>query len=162
MFILDTNVLSTFRKQAPHPVVAQWVARTGWKGITTTVVTITEIQRGIERARAQHPGVAADAERWLDGLLAAGMPQILPMGVTASRVLGRMFEAPAVRNFTLTDRQAKTQATGADLAIAAIAKEAGAAVATANIGHFLQISALFPLPGLFDPFGQAWHIQREA
>ena len=159
MFLLDTSVLSAFRKRAPHPVAARWVARAGWAAIATTVVTVTEVQRGIERARVQHPAVAGEAEAWLDGLLAVGAPQILPLDTAASRVLGRMHEAPPLRRFTITDRQAKTQGTGADLAIAAIAIAAGATVATANVGHFLQINAVFPLPGLFDPFAQAWHVQ---
>lgn len=162
MFLLDTNILSLFRKQAPHPVAARWVAQTGWDGIATTVVTITELQRGIERARAQHPAVALDAERWLDGLLAVGAPQVLPLGVAAARLLGRMYEVPELRHFVVTGRQARSQATGADLAIAAIALGAGAMVATANVGHFLQISAVFPLPGLFDPLTQTWHVHPAA
>lgn len=158
MFVLDTNVVSTFRKATPHPAVTPWIAQTGWQAIATTVITIIELQRGVERARVQHPYVADNVERWLTGLLAAGTPQVLPMGVMAARLLARMHETPALRHFVLTDPQAKEQATGADLAIAAIAITAGAAVATGNAKHFLQINAWFPLPGLFDPMAQAWHV----
>jgi len=160
------QALSLFRKQAPHPVAARWMAQTGWDGIATTVVTVTELQRGIERARAQHPTVALDAEGWLDGLLAVGAPQVLPLGFAAARLLGRMYEVPELRHSVVTGRQARSQATGADLAIAApataIAIGAGAMVATANVGHFLQISAAFPLPGLFDPLTQTWHVHPAA
>lgn len=162
MFLLDTNILSLFRKRTPHPVAARWVAQTGWDGIATTVVTITELQRGIERARTHHPAVALDAGTWLDGLLAVGAPQVLPLGVAAARLLGRMYEVPELRHFVVTGRQARSQATGADLAIAAIAIGAGAMVATANVGHFLQISGVFPLPGLFDPLTQTWHVRPAA
>ena len=112
IFILDTNVLSTFRKKKPHPAVARWVAQAGWEEIATTVVTVTEIQRGIERARTQHPAVADEAERWLTGLLAVGKPQVLPMDVQAARLLGRMYETPALRHVVMTDPKAKDPATG--------------------------------------------------
>jgi predicted nucleic acid-binding protein len=162
IFILDTNVLSTFRKKKPHPAVVRWVARAGWDEIATTVVTVTEIQRGIERARAQHPGAANDAERWLTGMLAVGEPQVLPMNVQAARLLGRMYETPALRHFVMTDPKAKDPATGSDVAIAAIAIAANATVATNNIRHFLQINDVFPLFGLFDPLNQTWHVRPMA
>jgi predicted nucleic acid-binding protein len=95
-------------------------------------VTVTEIQRGIERARAQHPAAAEDAERWLTGMLAVGEPQVVPMNVQAARLLGRMYETPALRHFVVTDPKAKDPATGSDLAIAAIAIAEKATVATNN------------------------------
>lgn len=158
-FILDTNILSMFRKKKPSPSVANWVAQTGWDEIATTVVTVMEIQRGVERARLQHPAIAKEAEEWLNGLLAAGEPQVISMDVEASRLLARMYETPAFRHFIITAPQAKNQATGADLAIAAIAIAAGATVATNNVGHFLRINDEFRLPGLFDPLSLAWHVR---
>lgn len=35
-------------------------------------------------------------------------------------------------------------------------------VATANVGQFLQIGAVFPLPGLFDLLTQTWHVRPAA
>jgi predicted nucleic acid-binding protein len=160
-FILDTNVLSTFQKKKPHPAVLRWMARIGWGEIATTVVTVTEIQRGIERARAHHPAAADQTEEWLTGMLAAGEPQIFPMNVEAARLLARMYETPALRHFVITDPKAKDQATGSDLATAAIAISVNAIIATNNVKHFLQIHAAFKLPGLFDPFNQSWHVQPE-
>lgn len=159
IFILDTNILSTFRKSKPHPSILRWVAANDWKDLATTVVTVTEIQRGVERARGQHPTVARHVEAWLIGMLAVGEPQVLPLDFEAARVLGRMYEHPALRHFIVTDPQAREQATGADLAIAAIAIAVNATVATHNVGHFLQINAVFPLPGLFDPLDQTWHVR---
>ncbi len=159
MFILDTNILSTFRKRKPHPAIARWAAEVSRDDIATTVVTITEIQRGIERARSQHPATAHEAEAWLNGMLAVGEPQVLPMNVDAARLLGRMYESPSLRHFIITDPQAKNQATGADLAIAAIAITVDASVVTNNVKHYLQIHAVFPLHGLFDPTSQIWHIE---
>ena len=130
----------------------------GWRDVTATVVTIAEMQCGVERTRKQHPDVAAAIDRWIDKMLADGEPQILPMGVSASRPLGKMYETPSLRHFIVTDPTAKDAATGADLAIAAIAIAAGGVVATSNVGHFLEVHNAFPLPGLFNPVDSQWHV----
>jgi predicted nucleic acid-binding protein len=161
-YIFDTNVLSTFRKTNPNPEVARWLARIGWDEIATTIVTVMEIQRGIERTRTQHPGTAEAIEAWLAGMLAVGRPRVVGMTVEAARLLGRMYETPGLRDFIVTDRQANAQATGADLSIAAIAITVGATIVTGNTRHFLQINSLFPLPALFDPFTQSWHLQQDS
>jgi predicted nucleic acid-binding protein len=92
-------------------------------------------------------------------MLAVGEPRVLPMNVDAARLIGRMYETPSLRHFIITDPRAKHQATGADLAIAAIAIVCGATVATNNVRHFLQIDAVFPLFGLFNPFDQSWQVR---
>ena len=126
------------------------------------MVTIAEIQCGAERARRNDPKVAEDIDGWVDGMLADGEPQILPLSVSASRLLGKMYETPSLRHFIASDPAAKDAATGADLAIAAIAIAAGGVVATNNVGPFRQIHNQFPLPGLFDPFNNAWYVQPNA
>jgi len=162
MFILDTSVLSTFLKKKPHPGVVRWMNHIDEEEIVTTVATVTEIQRGIERARTQHPTRADDLEKWLIEMLSTGSSRVFPMNAEAARLIGRMYETAALRHFIITNPQAKDQATGADLAIAAIAITANATVATNNVRHFLQIHAAFPLPGLFDPLDQTWHVQPRA
>jgi hypothetical protein len=158
-FVLDTDVLSTFRKRKPHPGIAAWAGRVEAEDLTTTVVTVTEIQRGIERMRPHHPQEAADAEAWLDGMIAAADTLVLPLDSMAARLLGRMYETPALRHFIITDPAAKAQATGADLAIAAIAIAAEAVLATVNTRHFLQIHQAFSLPGLFNPASGEWAVE---
>ncbi|MSP02762.1 MAG: PIN domain-containing protein [Acetobacteraceae bacterium] len=158
MFVLDTNIISDLRKKRPHPAVAEWIAETGWRELRMTVVSVTEIQRGIERTRAPDPSLARNLERWLDGMLAVGEPAVLEMGVAAARLLARMYETPALRHFVVTDPRARDPATGADLSIAAIAIAAGGVVATGNVRHFRQIDAVFPLPGLFNPFDRTWPV----
>jgi hypothetical protein len=159
IYVLDTNILSTFRRKKPHPAIAEWVSRIGWRDLTVSVVTIAEIQCGAERTRKQHPDVAAAIDLWLERMLADGEPQILPMGVYASRLLGKMYETPSLRRFIITDPTSKNAASGADLAIAAIAIAEGAVVVTNNVADFLEIHAEFRLPGLFDPINNEWHVQ---
>jgi hypothetical protein len=74
MFILDTNVISDLRRKRPHPAVKQWIMETGWENLSMTVVSVTEIQRGIERIRPSDPALARSLDAWLDGMLAVGEP----------------------------------------------------------------------------------------
>jgi predicted nucleic acid-binding protein len=159
IFILDTNVVSETPRKRMHPPVAQWIEESEPEGLATTVVTIHEIQRGVERTRRSSPLDAAMIEAWLDGSLATGSPIVLPMNLDAWRLLGKMYETPALRHFLVTDPRGKVPATAADLAIASIAISAGHAIATRDIGHFKQIHACFPLPSLFDPFDRTWHVE---
>jgi predicted nucleic acid-binding protein len=161
MFVLDTDVVSNLRKQKPHPALAAWLARTTAEQLFSTTVTVTEIQVGIERARREAPEVAAEVERWLEGMLRDGFPQFAASDVTASRLLGRMIETPSLRAFLASPPNARKPKTGADLAIAAIAITRGFIVVTGNIGDFSRIHGAFPLPGLYDPFQDAWHVRPE-
>jgi hypothetical protein len=69
-----------------------------------------------------------------------------------------MYEAPSLRHFVVTDPNARNAATGADLAVAAIAIAEGRVLATDNIGHLLEIHDVIPLPGLFNPLDGEWHV----
>jgi predicted nucleic acid-binding protein len=161
-FLLDTNIISNLRRKRPHPTLARWIARTEWRDLKTTVVTVTEIQCGIERVRTQNDTLAHEIEGWLEALLAASELNILNMDVAASRLLGKMHETPELRHFITTHPSAREQATGADLAIAAISITANCVVATDNTRHFLQIDKAFPLPGVFNPIDQTWHVEPRA
>ncbi|MDT8312739.1 MULTISPECIES: PIN domain-containing protein [Roseomonas] len=159
-YVLDTNILSPFRKKKRPPSLTRWVAAIGWQDLATTVVTIAEIQCGAERARKNGAvDVAADIDGWLDQMLADGGLQILPMGIHAARLLGKMYETPSLRDFTVADPQAKNAATGADLAVAAIAIAEGGVVVTDNVAHFVRIHNEFQLPGLFNPLDGEWHVR---
>ena len=156
MFIIDTDVLSNLRKAKPHPVARAWLERTDPDALTTSVVTIMEIQCGIERQRPANPDYAGATQAWLDRLLETAAFQVHPLEVKAALLLGRMHATPALRNFTVSDPRRKQPRTAADLAIAAIAIAQGAVVATGNHAHFEMIDACFPLPGLYNPFLDLW------
>lgn len=158
MFVLDTDIVSNLRRKRPHPAVKQWIMETGWENLNMTVVSVTEIQRGIERTRGPDPALARNLEAWLDGMLVVGEPMVLDMGMRAARLLARMYATPGLRHFVVTDPNAREQATGADLSIAAIAIATGSVVASGNVRHFRQINEVFPLAGLFNPFDQTWPV----
>jgi predicted nucleic acid-binding protein len=92
LFVLDTDVVSNLRKAKQHPQLRAWIERTDPSGIGTTVVTITEIQCGIERQRMSDVARAHGTQAWLNGadrrlLQAAGplQPVHRDMGSSAGR-----------------------------------------------------------------------------
>jgi len=156
MFLLDTDILSNFRKAKPHPNLAAWIDTIGWVEIGTTVISLMEIQIGIERVRRSGPAIAAAVEEWLNGLLHAGRMQILPLDTDAAILLGKMYEHAALQNLLQPSPGSKQPKTGADLAIAAIAISAGAVIVSNNERDFLAIHQHFPLPALYNPFENRW------
>jgi toxin FitB len=159
VFILDTDVVSNLRKKKPHPHLLDWMDEIGWQDLATSVLTIMEIQSGIERARRSDSSIADNVQQWLAGLLKVGKPQVLPLDAEAAILLGKMNETPPLRNFLLQGPASKKIKTGADLAIASIAIDHSAMVATGNGSDFLAINQHFQLPGLYDPFEGKWLVK---
>ncbi len=151
-FLLDTDVLSQSAKKRPHPRVAGWMYGLGASDAATSVVSIAEIECGIERQRQSGGANTGALLGWLETLLGVNGPAVWPVCTDAARLLGRMHTTPALRHFVTTAPGQTQGATGADLAIAAIAIVRRATIATRNVLHFRQIHACFPLPGLYNPF----------
>ena len=70
MFLIDTDVLSTLRKRKRHPEIAQWVEKQRSADLYLSVVSVGEIERGIERQQRRDPVHAHALAAWLDSLLA--------------------------------------------------------------------------------------------
>ncbi len=143
MYLVDTNVLSAGapQKTVSHPQLATWMDRNSHL-LFLSVVTIAEVESGIEKLRRQK---AVDrAQRlagWLETVLHLYAARILPLDISASRVLGRLSD----------QARAEGHAPGfADLAIAATAQDRGCTVLTRNLRHFapIGVAALDPFEGL--------------
>ena len=132
-FLLDTVVLSELRKAKPSRKVVQWFKAQKTESLFISVVSIGEIERGIERARTADAEFAADLEQWLETLLSVYADRLLPVSANAARLWGRL--------------SAKLGHDGADLLIAATALSHGATVVTRNVKHFVPTGAL-----VFNPF----------
>ena len=65
MYLLDTNVVSELRKRKPHQGVVEWIQRAAEESLFLSVVSVGEIQAGIEIMREQDPQKAAEIEAWL-------------------------------------------------------------------------------------------------
>ena len=121
-FLLDTVVLSELRRAKPSRKVVQWIKAQKAESLFISVVSIGEIERGIERARKSDAEFAAELEHWLETLLNLYADRLLPVSANAARLWGRL--------------SAKLGHDGADLLIAATALSHGATVVTRNVKHF--------------------------
>lgn len=121
MYLLDTNVVSELRKPKPHGAVTAWLEQVDDAHLYVSVVTIGEIQAGVELTREQDADKAAEIEAWLE--LVAGAFNVLPMDATTLRTWAKLMHR---RSETLIE----------DAMIAATARQHGLTVVTRNIGDF--------------------------
>ena len=82
-YLLDTNVISELRKRKPHGAVLSWVKNVPEKALYVSVVTLGEIQAGIEITRERDREKAEEIERWLDDV--AGSWNVLNIDAAAAR-----------------------------------------------------------------------------
>ena len=65
MYLLDTNIVSELRRARPHGAVLAWFGSTTDEDLHLSVVTVGEIQAGIEITRERDEDKAAEIEDWL-------------------------------------------------------------------------------------------------
>jgi predicted nucleic acid-binding protein len=123
-YLLDTNVVSEFRRRRPHGAVVAWLSHREESQLFLSAVTMGELQAGIDRTRDQYPAKADEIERWVDEL--AVSYQILPMDTQCFREWGRLMEG-------------KPDGLLEDAMIAATARVHGLIVATRNERDFSQL-----------------------
>jgi predicted nucleic acid-binding protein len=140
MFLLDTVVLSELRKRQEqrNRNVAAWIAKVRSEDFFISVVTIGEIERGIERQREINPSFGDDLAVWLDIILRNYEGRILPVTVAVARRWGRLSNLIGNK--------------GLDLAVAATALEHGLIVATRNVSDFTPTGV-----SVINPFDQPPH-----
>ena len=122
MILLDTVVLSELRKHRPAPGLLDWLAGVRDDELFLSVVSIGEIERGIEKKRETEPAFADALTRWQERLLHAYGDRILSVTPAVARRWGVL--------------SARLGHDGADLLIAATALTHGLKVATRNVRHF--------------------------
>jgi predicted nucleic acid-binding protein len=122
VYLLDTDVLSELRKPKRDPGVAKWFDAVPDSELHVSMITLVEIERGIERQRKPNPAFAKDLEEWLERTLRGFDERILPLTINIARRWGRL--AAQIGNKEL------------DIAIAATALEHGLMVVTGNTSHF--------------------------
>jgi len=133
MYLLDTNVVSELRRPRPLGAVLAWLEGVNDDQLHLSVVTLAEIQAGIEITREQDHAKAIEIEAWLD--LVSNSYNVLPMDGATFRCWARLMH-----------RQSDTLYE--DAMIAATAQVNNLTVVTRNVVDFEPFGV-----ALFNPFG---------
>ena len=133
MIVLDTNVVSELMKPAPDTAVRDWLKQLGDRPLSTTAVTISEIEFGLRRLPdgRRRQALSANFETFLDALT------VLVLDEPAAREAGRLRALREAAGLPLQP---------SDMLIAGIASAAGAALATRNVRDFegLRLEVIDP------------------
>jgi toxin FitB len=121
-FLLDTVIVSELRKRRPDGGVLRWIGKQKDDQLFISVVTLGEIERGIEKRRKNDPDFADELLAWVESLIRFYSDRVIPVSPVIARRWGRL--------------SAQLGHDGADLLIAATAQEHGLAVVTRNTSHF--------------------------
>lgn len=125
MYLLDTNVVSEFRRRRPHPTVAAWVESLPNEHMHVSAVTLGELQAGVEVTRERDPDKAAEIETWIDEV--ADLYNILPVDTPVCRLWAKLMHHQRPDLIP-------------DALIAATAIVHGLTVATRNVRDFRDLS----------------------
>lgn len=89
-YLLDTNVISEFRKPRADPRVLAWFASVPQGALHLSVLTLGEIARGIERLRRHDLNQAHVYATWLAELRRDFTGRIMPITAPIAEVWGAM------------------------------------------------------------------------
>jgi toxin FitB len=126
MWLLDTMVISELRNRNPDPNVMAWLSSTPENKLYLSVVTISEIQRGIALQRIKDAQFAVRLQSWLDKLMKNYGDRVLPVTPEIACRWGEL--------------TASVGHDGADVLIAATALHHGLVVVTRNDRHYAPFS----------------------
>ena len=140
-YLLDTSVISMLapgREEQLSTPIADWL-RSHDALIFIPCIAVAALAQGISKLRGAGGATRADRlDQWLDALISGYGDRILTLDAVGARLAGRLSdEATAIGR----------HAGFADVAIAALAKNAGHLLLTRNLKHFeaLGLECLDPM-----------------
>ena len=90
MILLDTVVLSELRKTRPNAGVVSYLKFQAPETVFLSVMTIGEIEAGIQKQRIVAPEFAEELSQWLTLMELQFAPFILPVTPTIAKLWGRL------------------------------------------------------------------------
>jgi predicted nucleic acid-binding protein len=89
-YLLDTNIVSEFRRKAPDEAAMAWVETVSSYDLFLSVLTVGEIRQGIERLAVRDPGQAAILDEWNHRLVIDYLDRIVPVTLEVAELWGRL------------------------------------------------------------------------
>ena len=90
MMLLDTMVLSELRKTAPNAGVVSFIEAQAADALFLSVLTVGEIEAGIEKQRTAAPEFAEELNQWLTVMELQFAQCILPVTPAIAKLWGRL------------------------------------------------------------------------
>ena len=144
-YLLDTSVVSVLapgRESFVPTALAEWL-QAHHKELYLPSIAIAEMAQGIGKLRRAGGADRAERlDRWLDGLLATYADRILPLDAQAARLAGQISDTAIAKG---------CHPGFADVAIAALAQNAGLLLLTCNLKHFQPLGVVCADPLLTLP-----------
>ena len=143
-YLLDTSVVSALapgREAYLSPGFVDWLQAHSTQ-LFLPAIAVAELAQGIAKLRRSGGMERAQRlDRWLDGLMAGYGDRILPLDAQAARLAGHISDAAVAQGH---------HPGFADVAIAALAKNAALLLLTRNLKHFqpLGVNCMDPLAQL--------------
>ena len=140
-YLLDTSVVSILapgREDLMPARLRLWL-QAHHEQLFLPCIAVAEMAQGIGKLRRAGGAKRADRlDQWLDGLLAAYQDRILPLDALAARLAGKISDAAIAQG---------SHPGFPDVAIAALAQNAGLLLLTCNLKHFqpLGVACADPL-----------------
>lgn len=127
MYLLDTMVISEMTKRQRNQDVERWLRRHQSDAHYLSVVTVGEIQRGIELLDQRDRERASTLRRWLEQVLNQFHGRLIAVDLAIARQWGQL--------------TAQVGHAGTDVMIAATALQRNLTVVTRNVSHYLPTGA---------------------
>lgn len=89
-YLLDTNVVSEFRKKAPDVGAAGWLDSVRSSQLYLSVLVVGEISQGVERLATRDPKQAAAIDDWRQRLVQGYSDRIVPVSLEVAETWGRL------------------------------------------------------------------------
>ncbi|MGO7200759.1 type II toxin-antitoxin system VapC family toxin [Rhizobium ruizarguesonis] len=164
--LVDTNILSNAYLPDPPTWIWEWLRSLPSGSLAVSWITIYETEYGIRSVQRHNPRKALELLTWFEQFLDRRF--ISPeMDITAARILGQMAAHPPLRRFFWTEERKNKDGQplkperlnlGCDPMLAAMAISHNLPIATTNPRDFTDIHSHFPIPGVYDPSMDIWHV----
>lgn len=90
-FLIDTNVISEARKKTGNSFVKAWLKRQDPEDLAISIITVMEIDVGVQRLQRRDPSAAHVFQQWLDKQVVAGFRgRILPVDLSCVHMIASL------------------------------------------------------------------------